>query len=139
MAASGFEPRVEPSPAPPVASALFAPVVTKTVFLALRARPARTQLFLDGEPLPHNPFFGTYLADGLVHSIEADAPGYLREARLLRFDGDQALELTLASASPKPATALRPLSRAPSTDTADPDDSRKPIRRSLDPTNPWIP
>jgi hypothetical protein len=128
----------EPKVVPPHPSA------APTFSLELRANPLEAQLFLDNAPL-QNPFVGSYPLDGLVHSVRAEARGYLSESRKLRPGRDCVVELSLVPLHPAPlplapvqptaAQGPRPAIRA---STASPDLPRlKPDRRPLDPTNPW--
>jgi serine/threonine-protein kinase len=88
-------------------SALLAPSSAPAgayIQLHLGANPAEAHIVIDGAPLPSNPFDGKFLKDGAVHRIQVEAPGFNPQTRVLVFDKDQSLDLTL-SQKPKSTDA----------------------------------
>ncbi|AUX48620.1 protein kinase [Sorangium cellulosum] len=77
----------------------------------IKASPASARIFVDGGELPSNPFEGKLIKDGATHRIEITAPGHVAQRRMIVFDKDIDLEVTLYVAqkgSPPPATAGSP-------------------------------
>ncbi|WP_437675600.1 serine/threonine protein kinase [Sorangium sp. So ce131] len=74
----------------------------------IKASPAGARIFVDGGELPANPFEGKLIKDGAAHRIEITAPGHVAQRRMIVFDKDIDLEVTLHMApkgAPPPATA----------------------------------
>jgi hypothetical protein len=66
------------------------------VALTLRASPAEARFTIDDGPPLSNPFIGRHAKDGAQHRITVVAPGYTTATRLVAFDDDVALQLSLA-------------------------------------------
>jgi len=65
--------------------------------LGITAFPRSARIELDGEPLPENPFRGTFPLDReRVHAVEVTASGHDAQLRSVRFDRDQELVITLS-------------------------------------------
>jgi serine/threonine-protein kinase len=76
-----------------------------TVTVHLEATPREATLRLDGAALGANPFRGAMPRDGVAHRVEASAPGYRTDARVVVFDRDVDLLLPLAREVAAPATS----------------------------------
>jgi eukaryotic-like serine/threonine-protein kinase len=61
--------------------------------------PAEGRILIDGAPLPSNPFDGRFPRDGMAHRLQFEAAGFLPQSRIIVFDKDVALDLSL---QPKP-------------------------------------
>jgi hypothetical protein len=93
-----------------------------TVELTLSAEPPSATLYLDGTPLPSNPYVGRLPADGELHLIRASAPGKQSQERVLALDRDRELQFDLA---PRAAPAhARPRAAAPALSPAEAPASR---------------
>jgi serine/threonine-protein kinase len=108
----------------------------------VRATPSTARLFLDGAPLPTNPYVLRSHRRGVISIIRAEAPGHRSEERRVDLgQADGGVELALvrvARTAPPPvagATSTAPASTtAPS--SALPPTARKP-RLSIDKELPW--
>ncbi len=103
---------------PPAAPVSAAPVAG-TVHLQLGIWPPSAHATLDGTPLS-TPFAGEFLKDGISHQLVVRAEGYRPSRRLITFDRDAALSVSLekvqAPPAPPPKRVLKkpaaPLSRS---------------------------
>ena len=68
--------------------------------LQLSADPPYAEIVLDGAKLEGNPFSGQLAKDGVLHRLEVRAPGRRTEARIVRFEQDLTLHITLVLAAP---------------------------------------
>ena len=73
--------------------------------LNVTAFPAAARLYLDDQALASNPLFRTVTRDDKKHRIEARAPGYVSEARELRFDENANIVLQLQPVEAPPVAA----------------------------------
>jgi hypothetical protein len=102
-----------------------------TLSIQASAMPAEARLYLDGEPLPTNPYAGRIRADGMQHAIRAEAPGYVTGNRAFVANREVAVILALArtegqargegkkarpSAAPPPVASVPAEPVAPKTD-----------------------
>ncbi|MDB4987446.1 MAG: protein kinase [Myxococcaceae bacterium] len=78
----------------PVASAADAPAEPQQVTLSLVVSPTDAHVAIDGAPLDA-PFSGAFPRSKALHRIEVTAAGYRPFARLLPFDRDHSVEVTL--------------------------------------------
>jgi serine/threonine-protein kinase len=101
----------QPAPSAAQAPATLSPsvVVPTMVELRLRAKPADATIYLDGTPLPSNPYVGRVKSDGELHLIRVSAPGMNQQERVIAFDRDKALEFELIA---RPAQAASSRGRA---------------------------
>ncbi|WP_437797248.1 serine/threonine protein kinase [Sorangium sp. So ce693] len=109
-------PAPEPSPprAEPPSAASSAPREETDASLlraSIKASPASAKIFVDGVELPSNPFDGKLIKDGAAHRIEVSAPGHAAQRRMLVFDRDIELEVTLSHAQRGPAPAATATSK----------------------------
>lgn len=109
---------IHSEPAPPPPAATPAP---PTFELELSASPAEAQLMLDGVVLPQNPYRGRVPADDGLHVLRAVAPGLQSQERVITFDRDRSLSLTLSRVQvlhPLGRSQRAPAAAAPSTTPA---------------------
>jgi hypothetical protein len=93
----------------------------------VHAAPSDATLVLDDARLNENPFDGAFASDGLQHRLQASAPGFLPETRLVPFEGgDVTIDVVLQKA---PAAAPAHGSKATGAGTA-------PSRPKLE-DDPW--
>jgi hypothetical protein len=94
-------PLAGPSAVAPTAAAKVAPA---TVALEASASPGEALLYLDGKPLPSNPYVGRIAVDDVTHLLRAEAPGYASTTRSFLANREVAIILALARDSePAPA------------------------------------
>jgi serine/threonine-protein kinase len=79
----------------PSASAAFDPAEGSKIEMSVRVKPVEAELYLDDQPLPGNPFRGSFERGG-THELRAEAPGYVTEKRSLSFSKDVTIDLALA-------------------------------------------
>jgi serine/threonine-protein kinase len=91
LASTSASGSVAPAALPPQQAASNAIVHIETV-------PADAQLHVDGVVVAA-PFRGEFARSAALHRIEASAPGYQSVARLVAFDGDQTVQLSLERAA----------------------------------------
>ncbi|WP_437589541.1 serine/threonine protein kinase [Sorangium sp. So ce1000] len=102
-------PTAGPSPPAAESSAPRAGTDASLLRASIDASPASAKIFVDGVELPSNPFDGKLIKDGAAHRIEISAPGHVAQRRMLVFDRDIELEVTLSRAQRGPAsTATAP-------------------------------
>jgi serine/threonine-protein kinase len=89
-----------PGPGQPGVAAGLAPT---EIQLKVRAHPSEAMLYLDGKPLPANPFTGFLRADAAEHTLRAEAPGYEPVSRQVVLDREAYIALTLEASGPKGA------------------------------------
>jgi len=83
-------------------------VKNSTVALAVQVSPSGARVELDGAILPTLPFQAELARDGMVHRIEASAPGYRSQKFAIPFDRDRELLIVLERAE---VTSTRTVSR----------------------------
>lgn len=72
--------------------------------LSITATPESARLFLDGRPLPSNPYRSFFPADHSHHVLRAEAAGFEPRELAVNFDSDATLLLSLIRASaPRPS------------------------------------
>lgn len=106
--ASKLRPSVAPAlVAASVSSTPRAPELVERATITLRAEPSGAKLFLDDEELPSNPMVKVMEVDSEIHSLRAEAPGYLASSAefTVRHDDTVALSLTKAE---EPASVVPP-------------------------------
>ncbi|WP_437634493.1 serine/threonine-protein kinase [Sorangium sp. So ce854] len=133
-------PSAAPSPPAAASSAPAAEADAGFIRASIRARPAGARILLDGVELPSNPFEAKLVKDGAAHRIEITAPGHVPQRRMLVFDRDIDLEVTLYMAqrgpvpSPTPSAAPTATSQATAAPTATSGATAPPAQ--VDPTLP---
>jgi serine/threonine-protein kinase len=133
----------EPAEASTSDSAAFVPGATHTApnktqtaqafHLSIHVLPEGAQATLDGSSLPKLPFAADLTRDGLLHHLEASAPGYASKRVLVPFDRDREVIILLdplPSGLPRPRHAKQPAQ----TDAATSSDSL-----SAPPQPEWVP
>jgi eukaryotic-like serine/threonine-protein kinase len=94
-----------PAVVAPTAATIAAP---STVSFEASASPGEATLYLDGKPLPSNPFVGRIASDDVTHLLRAEAPGYVSTTRSFLANREVAIILALAKSNePAPAEAKR--------------------------------
>jgi hypothetical protein len=88
--------------ATPVASAPVESAAPATIAIRASATPSDATLYLDGQPLPSNPYVGRIGADGMQHMLRAEAPGHTSNSRAFVANREVALILALAKTSEPP-------------------------------------
>ncbi|WP_437812487.1 serine/threonine protein kinase [Sorangium sp. So ce1078] len=96
-------PSAERSPPAAESSARRAGTDAALLRASIKASPASAKILVDGVELPSNPFDGKLIKDGAAHRIEISAPGHIAQRRMLVFDTDIELEVTLHQTLKAPA------------------------------------
>jgi serine/threonine protein kinase len=101
--------------------------VAGSVTITLLASPPAARLFLDGKPLPSNPFVGRFPKDDAPHVLRAEAAGYIpREARVTLVS-DGFFETTLPhKGAPHSEPPPAPTPGAPKADGVPPPEAPAP-------------
>lgn len=105
---------VSPRPAPPVKKA--AEAKPAPVHFSLRVTPSNAQIILDGQRIGKGQIEKLYPNNAARHHLKLRAPGYQPVERIVVFDRDQSLEISLAprprgSRDRKQHKASRPIRR----------------------------
>jgi len=116
-AAASAVPPFPPVPAPVLSTAEPMPAAVE---IRVRAVPESAALYFDDQRLESNPATVRRAADGTLHSVRADANGYLPRALQIVVDKGADLVLTLdrapspgSRAAPRSAQAAEPHSATP--------------------------
>jgi serine/threonine-protein kinase len=96
-AAAVPEPNTLVTPAQPAA----APVLAQTVPLVISASPPEAVLYMDGLPLPSNPYAASVRADGELHLIRAAGPGLQTQERVITLDRERIVSFDLGPRTPR--------------------------------------
>lgn len=86
------------APAPtagPTAQPRAAPMLAQTVSLVVSATPPDAVLYLDGLPLPSNPYAASVRADGELHLIRAGGAGLQAQERVITLDRERIVSFDL--------------------------------------------
>jgi eukaryotic-like serine/threonine-protein kinase len=70
-------------------------MLAQTVALVISATPADAVLYLDGLPLPSNPYAASVRADGEPHLIRAAGPGLQTQERVITLDRERIVSFDL--------------------------------------------
>ena len=86
-----------PAPAAPPAAAMAAPRTAsiEMVVLSVSVTPSTASIAIDGVPMPSNPFVGHFPKAPGTHRIRASAPGHAPKERLVSFDDNVMIDLSL--------------------------------------------
>jgi hypothetical protein len=107
----------EPEPAPAAAPAPAPLERVEQVALRISVLPASAQLFLDGQPLPSNPYSVSLAKSDEHHTIRAEASGYRTIKREISYDEDAIVELSLepvrSSRRPSRPRPSQPVTKPP--------------------------
>lgn len=104
-----------PAPAAPPAPSARAPEPAATVEVWISAEPADARIYLDDTPLQANPWKGAMGRSALTRKLRVSAPGFAPDERLISFDRDVRLELSLRpapSATPSATPSAAPSAAA---------------------------
>jgi hypothetical protein len=149
-----------PGPLPVAASAPQVVPSAARVNVRISVTPADAVLELDERRLTQNPYVATFEPDGREHELRVTAEHYRAERRVLRFDRDLAIELSLTpirgrrervAPAPRAPAPRAPAPRAPAPRAVDQPPSppqiepgtdlrarpREQSRRQLDEENPY--
>jgi serine/threonine-protein kinase len=99
-------PAARPAAALPTVTALPSLAAPATIRLSVSVSPAAAEVLIDGEPMPSNPFLGSFPRSTTMHRVRATAQGYEPKERLVSFDEDVMLDLNLTPRS-TPASSWR--------------------------------
>jgi len=108
---------IVPAPAAAVAAPVPRPAAPETIVFSVSVAPSSAQISIDGQPMPSNPFVGHFAKTGGTHRVRATAPGHQPKERLVSFDDNVMIDLSLTPAPPSPqppAHASTGNERAPS-------------------------
>jgi serine/threonine-protein kinase len=114
--ATPLPPKPEPARAaarPNAMAELAARAAPTEVQLTLSASPASATIFMDGAPLPSNPYAARVRSDGEMHLIRISAPGAQAQERVVAFDRDKELHFALVMRSEQAVARARPAAAAP--------------------------
>jgi serine/threonine-protein kinase len=94
-----------PPPPPKVASTAETAAESTQIKLSITFGPPGAIAKLDGAALGESPFTAQVRKDGAIHRIEVEGPGLAAQTRVVVFDKDQALDITLQPAEPTAAVS----------------------------------
>jgi serine/threonine-protein kinase len=105
-------PQAEPAPLPPPPAApapVLRPSGPEMIVFSVSVTPSTAQIAIDGQLMPSNPFVGHFPKSGTAHRVRATAPGHSAKERLVTFDDNVMIDLSLTPAAqpqaPAPAAA----------------------------------
>jgi serine/threonine-protein kinase len=104
-----------------------APRVDEAITLSVGVSPSNSQIYIDGELMPSNPFIGRFSKTGEIHRVRALAPGYRPKERVVTFADNVMIDLSLV-ANPAPPAPTPPPSSARRVATRPPQRRPEPIR-----------
>jgi len=106
--------------------------------VSIRVLPPSAKLFLDGSAIP-NPYIGQVRSDAFIHTLHAEARGYLPRTRSIVFQTDSSIEIELeARPQRQPADPLAVRSPSPASTTPAPNASSD-VLIGIDKANPYQP
>ncbi len=105
--------------------------------LSITFGPAGATAKLDGVPLVESPFVAQVRRDGTMHRIDVEGPGLEPEMRMVSFEKDVVVNVSLKPKAPEPAATAAPKPE-PSTTAASPGKAKtvKPAR-GIDEKDPY--
>jgi len=104
------------------------------VELSVSATPADATIYMDGVPLPGNPYKGQVKSDGELHLIRVSAPGAQTQERVVQFDRDKTLAIALQpKAAERSSGRPRRATGKPARSDATPADDKRPSAREGEP------
>jgi eukaryotic-like serine/threonine-protein kinase len=113
---------ITPAPAAvavPVPMAMPRPAAPETIVFSVSVTPSTAQISIDGQPMPSNPFVGHFVKANGTHRVRATAPGHQPKERLVSFDDNVMIDLSLTQQPqpppqpPQPAHVTTSNERAP--------------------------
>jgi eukaryotic-like serine/threonine-protein kinase len=112
---------IKPAPSPKAATTAEGAALAfgARIKLSITFGPAGAIAKLDGVPLAESPFVAQVRRDGSMHRIDIEGPGLKPDTRMVSYDKDIVVALSLQAAEPAPAK------EAPTLPTATPADSGK--------------
>ncbi|MCA1664852.1 MAG: serine/threonine protein kinase, partial [Myxococcales bacterium] len=75
------------------------------IVFSVSVTPSTAQIAIDGQLMPSNPFVGHFQKSGTAHRVRATAAGHSAKERLVTFDDNVMIDLSLTPAAPAPAPA----------------------------------
>ena len=94
-----------PPPVPAAQVALPKPSAPEMIVFSVSVTPSSAIIAIDGQPMPSNPFVGHFPKATGTHRIRATAPGHQPKERLVSFDDNVMIDLSL---QPTPAAPSPP-------------------------------
>ena len=133
-------PAAEGAPTTP-ASAAPKPASVATIDVKIQVSPEGAVVYLDDAKLAA-PYTMKAPADGFGHKLRIEAPGHVTESRMLVFDKDVNLELTLVPEKDPGTSTGSPQAKSGSQSTPQSGDAFgppkiKPPKKKLDTSDPW--
>jgi eukaryotic-like serine/threonine-protein kinase len=131
--------REAPVVAAPLVRQIAAPAqnpAPATIVLSVGVAPAGAQLTIDDQPVPSNPFVGRFPRGAEWHRVRATAPGYQTRERLVSFEDNVMIDLTLPPRAPTLPPPRHESSHHADLRRADPP---PPFQRRADPPPPVRP
>ena len=92
---AGAPPSAGTSAPTPTVSASAAPA--RGAMLTVDAEPSKAHVFVDDMLLPANPGAIRVQADGSIHRIRVEAPGFVTQTQEVTMEGDRTFKITLSS------------------------------------------
>jgi serine/threonine-protein kinase len=128
---------VKPPAAPPAAST--APAEPAPIKVSITFGPPGAIARLDGMALAENPFVAQVRRDGIMHRLEIDGPGLKSETRMVTYEKDVVVTVSLAPAEPVAALSASPSpSAAPLADPGKRPRGKGPLpSRGIDEKDPY--
>ncbi|MGZ3408213.1 MAG: serine/threonine protein kinase, partial [Polyangia bacterium] len=98
---------IAPPAAVPAPMAVPKPAAPETIVFSVSVTPSTAQISIDGQAIPSNPFLGHFAKSGGTHRVRATAPGHQAKERLVSFDDNVMIDLSLTP-TPTPAPPPAP-------------------------------
>ncbi|MDB4971172.1 MAG: serine/threonine protein kinase, partial [Myxococcales bacterium] len=87
-----------------------APRADETIVFSMGVTPSTSQIYIDGRLMPSNPFIGHFTRTNGSHRVRASASGYQTKERLVSFDDNVMIDLSLTpnpTPPPSPSSSSR--------------------------------
>ena len=139
---SGSAPAGADTAAPPAPASAPNPSSAATIDVKIQVHPADAVVFLDDAKLSA-PYTMKAPADGFGHKLRIESPGHVTETRMLVFDKDVNLDITLAPEKEAGAPTSTPAGPAKVSYPSGQSDAfggppkPKPPKKKLDTDDPW--
>jgi eukaryotic-like serine/threonine-protein kinase len=87
----------------------------ESIIFSVSVTPSTAQVLIDGVTMPSNPFLGHFPKGPGTHHVRAVAPGFQPKERLVTFDDNVMIDLSLNARPAPPTTWQKPAPRRPET------------------------